>query len=336
MGTVKRKSLKSKLDALGDIDLDDFLDTVVADPLNALDDAMDEAVELLDGLFSGEESHDKYGGSGGYTYPAPPPPPAPPAVRRVGGARSRHDAAMAKHDVRMKKHNAKMATHMDKHNARMKNFDAKMKKLRGQSSSDFDVHSTHGIASGTKHKHTIKLRDINTDTTIVVTFNDENSYAVTSNTGSVPNSDEVKRHIRNHLKKTPTPTPPKMPENETVYEHELSHRANLSLAREQNPIFWSRTWTGGKKESIEINKDSKVTISGHNMFGRKYEVTVDGTAIHVPNVEGYMFHNYRYNNLDAFVEMCTDEEKEILRKIIDGLIALKIAETHHTELKELL
>jgi DNA-binding CsgD family transcriptional regulator len=34
--------------------------------------------------------------------------------------------------------------------------------------------------------------------------------------------------------------------------------------------------------------------------------------------------------------MCTDEEKEILRKIIDGLIALKIAETHHTEIKELL
>jgi hypothetical protein len=329
MGSIKRKhkSLQSKLDSLGDIDLGSLLEDSMTDPLNALD----EAVELLDGLFGGDgdsdNAHDAYmGGTSSYTRGAGG------SVHTSSGANARHNASMARHDAMMKRHGERL----ERHAARMERHREKIDNI-GKDHPRRHFHTRDGnlnimVGDNSNYKHTIKLRDTNTDTIITVTFTDENSYTVTSNTGTIPNQDEIKRHIRNHLKKTP----PKMPENETFKEHELSPRVETTLAKFQNPLFWSRTWRGGKKEPIEITVDSKVTVSGHNMFGRKYEVTIDGTVIYVPNLENYLLHNHEFHNLDSFVEMCTDEEKVILSKIIDGLIALKIAETHHTELKELL
>jgi hypothetical protein len=333
MGSIKRKhkSLQTKLDSLGDIDLGSLLEDSMTDPLNALD----EAVELLDGLFGGDgdsdNAHDAYmGGTSSYTRGARG---AGGSVHISSGASARHNASMARHDAMMKRHGERLERHaarMERHREKIENIGKATRNPRHLSIGDGNLNII--VGDNSEHKHTLKLRDTNTDTVITVTFRDEDNYAVESNTGTIPDTDEIKRHIRNHLKYPP----PEMPENETFTEHELSPRVETTLAKFQNPLFWSRTWRGGKKEPIEITVDSKVTVSGHNMFGRKYEVTIDGTVIYVPNLENYLLHNHEFHNLDSFVEMCTDEEKVILSKIIDGLIALKIAETHHTELKELL
>ncbi len=143
----------------------------------------------------------------------------------------------------------------------------------------------------------------------------------------------------------PPPPEPQMPPNESFKEHELQSadvfteydKPHQSVPPHKcEPLFLTRTWKGDKGEPMEFDEGAKVTVSGHNAFGRKYEVKINGNAIYVPEIENLMDYCYVGDHLDTFLEMRSPAEKAILLKIIDGLIAMKIAEPHHEGIKELL
>ena len=164
----------------------------------------------------------------------------------------------------------------------------------------------------------------------------------------------------NYIEGNRSPPPmPQMPPNTSFREHELSpdldimappfdtegdpfdeyDKPHQSATPLSDPIFLSRTWRGEKGEPVELDENANVTVSGHSAFGRKYEVKINGNAIHVPTVENLMefcFNGGDPNLRNAFVEMRSPTEKIILQKIFKGLIAMKIAEPHHVGINELL
>jgi hypothetical protein len=138
----------------------------------------------------------------------------------------------------------------------------------------------------------------------------------------------------------PPPPKPMMPPNESFKEHEL-HNPYIPIETKQSyeaePIFLARNWKGDRGEPIEFDEDAKVTMTGRSMFGRKYEVKIDGTAIHVPTIESHMKFCFEGDHLSYFSEMRKRPgEKAIFLKIINGLIAMDIAEPHHMAIKQVL
>lgn len=215
-----------------------------------------------------------------------------------------------------------------------------------------------------KFKHKLKLTDNNTATTTHIRYFDENNFVMTNDEFSGSINDATIKNVKHSIHadihkhnaaKRPPPPEPQMPPNESFKEHELytpyipikSEQPSRDMIWEEiefqdameefsEPLFRVRTWTGNRGKPIKFDEGARVTVSGHNSFGRKYEVKINETAIFVPTVEELMVFCYERNHIEAFVELSSTAEKAILLKIIDGLIATEIAEPHHIKIKELL
>ena len=201
----------------------------------------------------------------------------------------------------------------------------------------------------------------NTDTRVKVQYNDEYNYTVHSNVLSI-DTDYIVYRIQANMRSgrhkqsavpayhtSYVPTNSKSPIREQLtdsLEAQIRKRVGLSDPKpepehiHEEPmdynIFYTRTLFGKQGEPMDIRSDAEVSVSGHNIFGRKYEVRIDGNAIHVPFLERYMLNCYRMDNIDIFIEMRTDIDKVILGKVFKGLIAMNIAEPHHIAINELL
>jgi hypothetical protein len=240
------------------------------------------------------------------------------------------------------------------------------------SGSNGNLTMTVGNMSPSKFKHSIIIRDVERAIHTTVDYFDDENFTMTNDqySGSFNVNDatmsKVKAHIRDDIRRRrrkgeddtigrlrairisagmdtesrPPPPEPQMPQNESFKEHEVFteyDKPHQSVPpHECEPLFLSRTWKGDKGEPMEFDEGAKVTVSGHNAFGRKYEVKINGNAIYVPEIENLMDYCYVGDHLDTFLEMRSPAEKAILLKIIDGLIAMKIAEPHHEGIKELL
>jgi hypothetical protein len=135
--------------------------------------------------------------------------------------------------------------------------------------------------------------------------------------------EEVKRHIRQQLNdKEPTKV------EEPKYQQHRSF--------ELRPLLWTRSLRGEKKDPLDFTPESKVTVAGHSMLGRKYEVAVDGTTIYILKIEEMMENCHQRGDLNVFVDGWTEDEKAIMDKVIDGLEALEIIEDHHKAVRELI
>lgn len=212
-------------------------------------------------------------------------------------------------------------------------------------------------------KHKLVIREPNTDTTTTVRYYDENNFSASNDehSGSLNVNDAslkaIKRHIRDDIRRHDhddlAGLHDKAPDHAAQLrklrklanmvapppiDEELFREIELRDTEESfgDPIFLERTWGGESGLPIEFDEDAKVTVSAHNVFGRKYGVKINGIAIYVPTVEDLMDYCWIGDHLDAFIEMRSPAEKVILLKIIDGLIALEIAEPHHTGIKQLL
>jgi len=230
---------------------------------------------------------------------------------------------------------------------------------------------TMRVGNNTRYKHSIVIRDNLNDIRSAVDYLDDKNFTVTNDefSGSININDnsvaKIKAHIRDDIQRRerrdrirrPPPPMPQMPPNTSFREHELSPDLDIMAPpfdteggtfdeydkphqsappHTCEPLFVSRTWKGEKGKPVEFDEGAKVTVSGHNAFGRKYEVKINGNAIYVPEIENLMDYCYVGDHLDTFLEMRSPAEKVILLKIIDGLIAMKIAEPHHEGIKELL
>ena len=182
--------------------------------------------------------------------------------------------------------------------------------------------------TGKKHKHFMKLKD-EEGNFIEVTFNNPADLAIrTEGTIDTHIMEEVKRHIRQQLSdKNSTNVPP------TKETHGVEEPT-----RKRSPLLWTRSWRGERKNPLDpfSPTESKVTVAGHSMFGRKYEVAIDGTTIYIVKIEEMMENCHRRGDLDTFVDMWTDEEKAIMLKVFNGLEALEIIEDHHKAVRELI
>lgn len=111
-----------------------------------------------------------------------------------------------------------------------------------------------------------------------------------------------------------------------------TRRQHESAAGMKRPWFWSRNWRGEPKEPIELRPDAHVAVATGGMFGRKYTVEIDGTTVYMLKIEELMARYYGDNLVQTFVASLEDNERTILKKIIDGLQKLGIAEKHHIEI----
>ena len=122
-----------------------------------------------------------------------------------------------------------------------------------------------------------------------------------------------------------------------TYADYHAERVNRLVPAEPEPILLERNWKGDSGKPIEFDEDATITMTGRSMFGRKYGVEINGTAIHVPSIEGFMIFCFEGDHLDYFSEMRKRPgEKAIFLKIINGLIAMDIAEPHHMAIKQVL
>jgi hypothetical protein len=285
------------------------------------------------------------------------------ASMRATKARLREDKAKLKADMKKMKKNLKNSLPRGRVNIQSNtqsgggnNISVSGNESISISGSNGNLTMTVGNMSPSKFKNSITIRDDKRDIRTIVEYFDAENFTMTNDqySGAFNVNDatmsKVKAHIRDDIRKRkirntfeqlrPPPPKPQMPPNETFKEHEVFteyDKPHQSVPpHECEPLFLSRTWKGDKGEPIEFDEGAKVTVSGHNAFGRKYEVKINGNAIYVPEIENLMDYCYVGDHLDTFLEMRSPAEKAILLKIIDGLIAMKIAEPHHEGIKELL
>ena len=181
--------------------------------------------------------------------------------------------------------------------------------------------------TGKKHKHHMKLKDEDGNL-VEVTFNSPSDLSIRTE-GSLDTElmEEVKRHVRAQLERK---DPINVLHAKETYEVE-------EPTRERSPLLWTRSWRGDKKDPLDFSPtESKVTVSGPSMLNRKYNVEVDGTTIYIVKIEEMMENCHRRGDLDDFVNMWTDDEKAIMRKIFEGLKTLDYIEEHHIAAQELL
>jgi len=206
------------------------------------------------------------------------------------------------------------------------------------------THSEHTTVIGeisNKYKHQFAYRDDKRSIYLTVHFNTPTQFCVKSDYDAYIPTDEditnIKRRIRHYLK-------PKTSNSELEEKNgdELLDRMRKRVAKdkmkkyETDTIFYARTLFGGQGKPIRFHEGSKVLVSGHNLFGRKYEVEIGGKTIYTPFLESYMERCQKHGVLDYFVEKRSDDEKVILKKIMECLVTLKIAEPHHLKILELL
>lgn len=350
-----REDLQKKLESVGDIDLElEDLDVGLEDIFNSLGDTFDSLGETFDSI-----SDSEYGSSNGYTGASRQAEEHDQRYRmRVALA---EDRAKLRADMKKMKKNLKKSMPRGKVNIQS----------GGKNSNNISVSGSDSVSiSGTNgnltmkignmrensFKHKLTIREPNTDTITIVRYYDENNFSVFNDeqSGSFNINDvsirNIKRYIRDDIEQHKTPD-----RTDDVIERlrKIRHDAGMdeSSADEEffrevestdttesfhDPIFLKRTWGGESGLPMEFDESAKITVSGYNAFGRKYEVKINGTAIYVPTIESLMDYCYIGDHLDAFIQMRSPAEKVILLKIIDGLIALKIAEPHHIGIKELL
>ena len=106
-------------------------------------------------------------------------------------------------------------------------------------------------------------------------------------------------------------------------------------ALEPRPAFYKRTWRGDSGDPLECTADSRVTVAGGGMFGRKYTVEVDGTTVYMLGLERIMEENCT-EILTEFFRSWSDGERAVMVKILTGLDKVGIAESHHHEAKAIL
>jgi hypothetical protein len=215
-----------------------------------------------------------------------------------------------------------------------------------------------GKSSG-KYKHTVRHFNPETYSEYIVEFDDGLNYRVTSNTGDTLSTGRIHRLITNKLReeaeaglrivaedvhqqivqrmreRVNAPKPPK-PRKSDIADELAARYEHQHFMEEKSELFHFRTLLGGKGDPIALRTDASVAVSGRNMFGRKYTVKIDGNAMYVPKIELHLKYCFDDDRLVELVESRTDEEKQALKKLLEGLIALKIAEEHHTKLIELL
>jgi len=179
-----------------------------------------------------------------------------------------------------------------------------------------------------KHKHYMKLKD-EEGNFIEVTFNSPSDLSIKTE-GNLDSEliSEIKRHVRQQLRVKE----PNVLRTKETYEVE-------EPTSKRSPLLWTRSWRGDKKDPLDFSPtESKVTVAGHSMLGRKYEVAVDGTTIYIVKIEEIMERRHQVGGdaLDIFVESWTDDEKAIMLKVFDGLEALEIIEEHHEAARKLI
>ena len=294
---------------------------------------------------------------------------------RATKARLREDRAKLKADMKKMKKNLKKSLPRGPVNIQSggrNNISVSGNESISISGSNGNLTMKVGNMKSKHFEHHLIIREPNTDTTTYVEYFDVDNFSIQNDeySGTINDAtiskvkayirDDIRRHRRKNggeedilgrirairrsagmdTESRPPPPKPQMPPTESFKEHEVFaeyDKPHQSVPpHECEPLFLSRTWKGDKGEPMEFDEGAKVTVSGHNAFGRKYEVKINGNAIYVPEIENLMDYCYVGDHLDTFLEMRSPAEKAILLKIIDGLIAMKIAEPHHEGIKELL
>jgi hypothetical protein len=100
----------------------------------------------------------------------------------------------------------------------------------------------------------------------------------------------------------------------------IGHNTSLAI------VFNARTWFGNCGKSLEFGANSEVVVYSGSLFNRKYTVEVDGVTVYMVIIEN-MLSASGYTSM--FLETLPDDTKIIMRKILEGLKTLDIAEEHH-------
>jgi len=212
-----------------------------------------------------------------------------------------------------------------------------------------------GKSSG-KYKHTVRHFNPATYSEYIVEFDDGLNYRMTSNTGDALSTGQIKKLITNKLReearksrhnevnqqivqrmreRVNAPKPPK-PRKSDIADELSARYEHQHFMEEKSALFHYRTLLGGKGDPPALRTDASVTVSASNMFGRKYTVEIDGNAMYVPKIELHLKYCFDDDRLAELVESRTEEERQVLKKLLEGLVALKIAEEHHIKLIQLL
>lgn len=197
-----------------------------------------------------------------------------------------------------------------------------------------------------KKKHKIEFTDQN-GASVVVRFNDANDLAIQTS-GDLDDRiiKEIKGRIDGYFAEKQRKRTEKrsrgLPRARTRSQHESLEAMRMETHPtyswgDKRPLFYPRNWKGEAKDiPLEFTADSRVAVSRNTMFGRKYAVEVDGTTVYFVKIEEMMEKCADRGNLDLFINDMTDDEKAIMRKVINGLRHLNAIEPHHEEAATLL
>lgn len=362
---------------LNDVKLDTDLEmTDLDDIFDSLGDTFDSLGETFDSLVD-DSSQGYHGGDIGYTGASEREAQRDKIRRELASDRERMKVEMRANKSRMKAESQRLKIEMKEMKKRLKkSLPRGTVNIQSGGSNNISISSGDNISISTtngntsvkvgnvaeKHFiHKTRLYEPNTNCNTHVTYYDADNFRVTNDESS-PSFNlndtslrqiksairaDIKHHekqagneILKRIRERTEPPEPRMPPNESFKEHELYSPyipIETKQSYEAEPILLARNWKGDRGKPIEFDEDAKVTMTGRSMFGRKYEVKIDGTAIHVPTIESHMKFCFEGDHLSYFSEMRKRPgEKAIFLAIIKGLIAMKIAEPHHMAIKQVL
>lgn len=359
----KKPSLRQRLDSLKrtglDVELElEDLDVELDDIFESLGDTFNELGDTFDSLLDAPEPPD-YGGK------------SLDQLRGEYTGENRRARNLGRLKDRMKKSKSRGTVNIQSGGGKSNNISVSGSESVSISGSNGNLTMKIGNISEKHFVHKLKLTDHKNMNTTHIKYYDENNFTVHNDefSGAFNVNDAAIKNIKHYIRtdieqrNTAPDGPPNYiegtrPPNTYSSMHELSPDLDIMAPpfdtegdpfdeydkphqsppppHKCEPLFVSRTWKGEKGKPIEFDEGAKVTVSGHNAFGRKYEVKINGNAVYIPEIENLMDYSYSGDHLDTFLEMCSPAEKVVLLKIIDGLIAMKIAEPYHEGIKQLL